>query len=566
MVLYVCALLLALLSWQPVDAQELRWSVRVHPAVIAGIDPDQLRLGRLSLPSLVDRLKRDAFAADVGRFLETCARKGVSEVVLDGIQPEVKGLYFRSQDLENRGWVPLVDVLRLIAEQAESRGLTVGLDLSELGIHARGLYQGEFGLEEVRAVSVPDLDPLLKEISTAYPVKTISEEDFPAAWFEPLTRLSRELGIRHVHRASADDIVSLTGEGQRTTPLEAFAEGMLLSTRDYYAILGPGVESAVTNGSLPLVLAPDRPILEISEQPEGRLFLEACLFFRAVQAPPREVTVAATTQALENPTATTVRRVQELVKLSDPALPELNLVVLGRPRRSLDPGHVAWLQLAANLEPMMLAFGAAGLRTVMTDQVRLGAAAYYIYVAGDIEEDWSRIEHALRGLPAASPVFVQFGSEPTPGLLRQVSTFFNLPEAAWIKAIIPPLGVFRGRRMSFQGIDLYQARVPTGYLQFQTRPEQRLMEDLTGRPLITRNSADGNRYFVNSNLVHRDVAFPISNLLAGGRGLQRPAVCFIAVGQRTAFWALADTEVEWIHPQSGARLVVEMRKNGFHLE
>jgi hypothetical protein len=202
----------------------------------------------------------------------------------------------------------------------------------------------------------------------------------------------------------------------------------------------------------------------------------------------------------------------------------------------------------------------------MTDRVLPEARAYYAYVAGNARTEWRECEAALEQRDRGIPVFVQLGSEPQGALLDDLIRFLGLHSAGWHSGILPPVGVYRGRQITFKGPDLYDGHVPAGYLQLGVDPPQVVMADASGSPLIVSSRSRPDRFFVNSNLIHRDVAFPVSHLLTSGRGLQRPASCFIAVGKKTAFWALADTEVEWIHPQTGRRLVLEMKEGGFHVE
>ncbi|MFB3902212.1 MAG: hypothetical protein ACE15E_02060 [Acidobacteriota bacterium] len=542
-----------------------RWAVRVHPAVLAGLEYSDLERGRVSPAEVVDKLKAADFGNQLVSFLELCRRHGISEVILDGVQPELKGIYFHSPVLESAGWVVLADVLAQLRTEAGKRDMKVGLNLSELGIHARGLYEQEYGLEAVRKTPIGGLEPLFQGLRGTYSLASVSEEEFPALWFQPVLDLSRRLGFTYVHRVTADEVVNLTTGSHKTTPIDVFPEALVLSARDVDRVLARGVEAAVTNGSLPLMLSPTAAV-EVSDLHQGRLFLEGGVLFRALQTAPLAFTLEASRETLTRLTPGLFSRAEDLTEQHDASAPLLNLVVLGSPRATLDAGQVAWLQLAANLEPLSLAFGAAGFRVRMTDRVLPDAHAYYVYLAGDAREPWSKCEAVLRQRDRDVPVFVQLGSEPLKPLLDELGRFLGFRSASWVKGIIPPVGVYKGRQMSYKGPDLYNGHVPAGYLQLAVDPQQVLMSDASRNALITVSLSAPRRFFVNSNLIHRDVAFPLSHLLTSGRGLQRPAACFIAVGKRTVFWALASGEVEWIHPRNGQRLVLEMKEGGFHVE
>lgn len=543
-----------------------RWAVRVHPAVLAGVDYADMESGRISPAEVVEKLKATDFGTQLVSFLELGRRQGISEIILDGFQPELKAIYFRSPDLESAGWVVLADVLGQLRTEATKRGLKVGLSLSELGIHARGLYDQDYGLQTVKKLPLTELDPLCRSLAGTYGLASVSEEEFPVLWFQPLFNLSQSLGFSYIRRVSADNIVSLTTGPQKTTPLNAFSPSMRLSTRDIDPLLASGVEAAVTNGSLPLMLSPERIAVEASDLHQGRLFLEGAILFRALQAAPETFTLEASRETLTRLTPGLVKRATDLAGQHDTSAPLLDLVVLGTPQAKLDAGQIAWLQLAANLEPLSLAFGSAGFQVRMTSQVLPDARAYYVYIAGDARQEWSQCQAALEKRSEDVPVFVQLGSEPQKPLLDELSRFLGFRSAGWVDGIIAPIGLYKGRQVTYKGPDLYEGHVPAGYLQLTVDSQQALMTEGSGNPLITVSSRGSNRFFVNSNLIGRDVAYPLSQLLSSGRGLQRPAACFIAVGKKTAFWALADTEVEWVHPRTGERLVLEMKKGGFHVE
>jgi hypothetical protein len=61
------------------------------------------------------------------------------------------------------------------------------------------------------------------------------------------------------------------------------------------------------------------------------------------------------------------------------------------------------------------------------------------------------------------------------------------------------------------------------------------------------------------------MAFPLSRLLTNGKAFQKPAACLISMGKKTAFWALHDTEVDWINPRTGAGVLLEMKEQGFYV-
>lgn len=548
----------------PIQAKEIHWAVRVHPGVLIGLTQADLAPSGLAPDEVVERLRRDDVQTRVGDFVALCVRKGVSEILMEGVQPELKGIYFRSPRLEQLGWVPLVDALAVLQEQAGKRGVKIGLVLSELGVHARGLYGADFGLDGVTKLDLTGLETVSRGLKTQYQLSSILEGDFPAAWIAPFERLATQLGFRYIRSSSADDLVNLTEEGQRTTPLAAFPKSLTLATRDESPLISAEASSAVTNGSLPLAVPSEKPpAIELTARSSGWLFLEGGAFFRAAQAAPDSIIWSADREVLERITPALLTRAQALADGYDGNAPRLDLVALAHPAGRLDAGQQAWLQLASNLEPIFLFAGAAGYRVSLTGEIRPDARAYYIYLAGNAVEKWKQAEATL-GTIADRPVFVQFGSAPTPEMLRAVSQFLGLPQAEWEAGIPPPVGVFRGRQLVFKGIDLYGGRIQTGFLRFQAPASSAPVRDSAGLPLIWMDPKAPLRFFVNSNLIGRDVAYPLSNLITSGRALQAPAACFISVGAKSVFWALGDTSVDWINPRTGDRISLDMKTYGFY--
>lgn len=558
-------LLFLLFSHAWAFGQAPRWSIHTHPGLIAGLSHEDF-LGRKMSPLEIPALLQDpVFVRRLESFLDLCVEKGIEEVIVDGIQPELAGMYFRSPLLETHGWKVLFDVFEVLREKANQRRLRVGIGFSELGIHSRGLYERDYGLDKVKPLAVSELEPVLDDLVERYGLHSVTEEEFPSSWFLPLRQWAEGRGIRYVHRAHTDDIVSFAAAGERTTALVVYSGAQALSTRDYFPVVFAGQENGVVNGSLPLLMPGHARFVETSAWFSGPLFLENLVLFRTIDSAPEEFSFRAGPKDLEALSLRLRRRVNELVAAHDPAAPVLNLVVLGKPAERLDAGQVGWLQLVANLEPILLGAGAAGLRTVMTEKPVSEAAAYYVYLAGPHPEDWMGAENFLRGVED-KPVIVQLGAPLSENLLWRVMSYLEIREAHWQQEKLPTTGTYLNQRLAFQGIDLYEGNVPAGYLDFKTQPQQVLMRAETKLiPLIYRHPRSPI-YFVNGNVLHREMAFPVSQLLSNGRGLQKPAVCFIAVGKKTAFWALQDTEVDWIHPGTGLRLVLEMKKNGFHIE
>lgn len=568
--LFLWLLLFGVLNATP-PRSSLRWSIHTHPGLLAGLDREDLLDPAASPLRILPYLEKPSFTHRIESFLDLCLKRGIAEVILDGIQPELAGIYFRSPHLERLGWKPLFDVFEVVERKATLRKIEVGISLSELGIHARGFYgkpfasQGQHALDQVKRLTASDLEPFLSELLDRYHLHSVTEEEFPASWFSPLQDLSQKLGFRYIHRGHTDDIVAFSGVGQRSTPLEAYSTIEALSSRDYFPIISPGQENGVVNGSLPLIVPSRRRFVETSPWFSGTLFMENLILFRALQTAPEEITLLMGPSDLQALSPDVFPRASGLRATFEPARPLLNLVISGKPIDRLDSGHVAWLHLVANLESILLGAHAAGLRPALTEHLLPEAAAYYVYLAGPSGSDWIRLEKSLTNIEK-KPLILQLGAPPTEDLLWRILRFLGISEGTWRQEILPPIGVYRNQRVAFQGINLYEGKVPTGYLYFEPEPESLLMVDPTWVPLIHRHPKLPHRFFINGNLLHREMAFPISQLLADAKGLQNPAVCFISVGKKTAFWALEDTEVDWVHPQTGARLVLEMKKNGFHVE
>ena len=542
-----------------------RWSLHTHPGLLAGFKRQELPTGTAGALAVVERLKESDFTQKLEQFLDLCVQKAVSEIIVDGIQPELKGIYFHSERLESLGWKPLYDLFELLCLKSAERDIQVGISLTELGIHARGFYEGEFGLDAVRKITSQDLDPLFRELMERYPLRSVSEEEFPASWFVPVQGLAQQYGFRYVHRANTDDIVSLTGLGQRTTPLDAYSGLGTLSSRDYFPLVALGQENGVVNGSFPLIFPKHRRLIETNPWSSGKPFMENLILFRLLQTAAEEVTLLVGPDELSSLSYDLLVRAQRFLNLHDPSTPLMNLVVSGKARNRLDPGHVGWLHLVANLEPILLGVQAAGFRPLISEAPLRDAAAYYLYLVGPEVDDWIELERFLAGVEE-KPVLVQLGGEISEELFSRVMTFLGIEKGQWRQGILPGSGLFRQQEVAFKGIDLYQGNVPTGWVHFEPKLAHLIMADSTSTPLIYRHPRISSRFLLNGNLLHREMGFPISQLLSDGKALQKPAICFIAVGKKTAFWALEDTEVDWIDPRTGEGILLEMKSGGFYLK
>lgn len=541
-----------------------RWSVRTHPGLIAGLKHADYVSERISPADVPPLVEKPEFSNQIDTFLDLCVQKGISEVIIDALQPELGGIYFRSEILERFGWKPLPDVFDLLRPKAASRNIKIGISLSELGIHARGFYSDEYPLDKLQALQDSDFEPFLGELVQKYGIASVSEEEFPASWLRPFQDASEKHQLRYIHRANTDDVVAFTGVGQRTTPIKAYNGLRILSSRDYHPLTFPGQESGMANGSLPLLFATKGEV-EASPWFSGRRFMENALLFRAVQWAPEEFVLLVGPDELASVSPELLRNVSEFNGMHDPSRPLLNIVIKGEPKERLDSGHIGWLQSVSNLEPILLGAGAAGFRTILSVTPLREAAAYYVYLAGPSVTEWIELERNLSGVEK-KPVLLQFGSAPSEDVFWRVMGFLEIKEGEWNQGILPAAGMFRNQKVNFQGLDLYQGHVPSGYVRFKPDLRAILMVDPGFVPLIYQHPKIATLFFINGNLLHREMAFPISQLLTDGRGLQKPSTCFIAVGKKTAFWALEETHVDWINPQTGENVVLEMKENGFYVQ
>lgn len=541
-----------------------RWSVRTHPGLIAGLKHADYVHERISPADIPPLLEKPEFSNQIDAFLDLCVQKGISEVIVDALQPELAGIYFRSEILERLGWKPLPDVFGLLRSKAASRTIEIGMSLSELGIQARGFYSDEYPLDKLQPLQRSDFEPFIGELVEQYGIASVTEEEFPASWLGPFQEASERRQLRYIHRGNTDDIVAFAGVGQRTTPIKAYNRLKILSSRDYYPLAFPGQESGMANGSLQLLFSIQGEV-EASPWFSGQRFLENALRFRALQFAPDEFVLLVGPDELAAVSPDLLRNVDEFHERHDSSRPILNIVIKGEPKERLDPGHIGWLQSVSNLEPILLGAGAAGFRTLLSATPLGEAAAYYVYLAGPSVTEWIELERKLAGVEK-KPVVLQFGSAPSEDVFWRVMGFLEIKEGKWNQGILPTAGMFRNQKVNFQGLDLYEGNIPTGYVRFKPDLRSILMVDPGFVPLIYQHPKIATRFFINGNLLHREMAFPVSQLLTDGRGLQNPSTCFIAVGKKTAFWALEDTHVDWINPQTGENVVLEMKGNGFYVK
>lgn len=540
----------------------LVFSIHTHPGLVAGMTREDFWSGGFSAQDVVSRLKEPDFSGRVDAFLDTCVQRGISEVILDVVQPELQGIYFRSRALEELGWKPLFDVLEVVTPRARSRNLRLGVSLTELGVHGRGLYDDEYGLDRVPPLPAARLGDVLGELVKRYRLDSVTEEEFSAEWMSAARDASAGHGFRYVHRAGTDDIVGLTGVGQRTTPLAAYEGLPYLSSRDFFRLATAREETGVSNGTFALAVPGPRRLVQTSSWFSGDAFMRNLLSFRAVTSAPDEVTFLFGPEELRALPTGFLAQIDRLRSHYDPELPVLNLVVAGGPGTRLDPGHVGWLNLVVNLEPILMGTFAGAYRPVLTSRPLPDPAVHYIYLAGPEAADWMEIEKIL--LESGRPVLIQLGAPLPEDLLQRVLALAGVREARWRSGELPSQAFFRGHSLALRGPDFYQGNVPAGYVDFEAREDQILLSGTGGLPVIYQHPDEPERFFINGARLHRDVAFPLSQILTGGMGLQEPSSCLIGVGKRTAFWALEDTDVDWIDPRTGERVTLEMKRDGFY--
>ena len=540
-----------------------RFSVRTHPGLLAGLTWQDFRRATFAPAEMLDLLESPDFPSRVETFLKLCGQRGISEVIVDGIQPELGGIYFRSTPLENRGWRPLPDVFSLLAASTNQQGIRLGINLSELGVHARGFLDDHPIVRRIAPLSRPDLTPFLEELRHRYGVESVAAEEFPADWVCPLSKWAQQLGLRYLHRGNADDIVTFASADPRSTPTRVYPCLSFLSTKDYRYLSSQQDPNGLVNGSLPLLANGPRLAVETTPWYSGSRFMANLLRFRTLQAAPQEFTLWMGPQELEVLPSDLLREVSQMRRHYDSSLPELNLVVLGGPQGRLDAGHRSWLHLVSNLEPIVMAVQAAGMRPVLTHRPLPGVAGYFVYLADPSPDDWAELERL--GAEASGPVLIQFGARARPEVQRQVLRFLGIEEGEWWSGVLPDFGLYRGLKVSVRGTDFYGGKVATGSIRFTPDINDVLMVDAAREPILYRSRSRPQRFLINGSLLHRQMAFPISQLLTDGRALQSPSDCFIAVGHKTAFWALQDTEVNWIDPRSGESVSLEMKQGGFYV-
>ena len=489
---WVCAVVLtfcgilsgpALLSRQAILP---RFSIRTHPGLLAGLTWQDFRQGGFTRADLLDRLRSSEFSVQVEAFLKRCRDRGITEVIVDGVQPELGGIYFRSDHLEARGWKRLTDVFALLAEQTTQHGLRLGINLSELGVHSRGFFQDQPVLRRIMPLEAGDLEPLVVEMRNRYGLVSLTAEEFPVSWFCPLTQIVEKLGLRYVHRGNSDDIITFAGANPRSTPIQAYPCISFLSTRDYRHLTSPQEPNGVVNGSLPLLINGPKRMVETTSWYSGTRFMRNLLRFRAVQAAPEEVTLWMGHKELKQLPLDLIHDVSRMRTLHDPSLPLLNLLVLGSPRKGLDSGHQAWLHLVANLEPILMAVQAAAMRPVLSQRPLSGMAGYYLYLAAPSLIEWSEAERQLDG-ETSKPILIQFGAEARPEVQRRILRFLEIEEGDWQSGSVPDPGLYRGKKVPVQGMDFYGGKVATGSIHFSPDIKDVLMVDASQQPILYRS-------------------------------------------------------------------------------
>ncbi len=218
-----------------------------------------------------------------------------------------------------------------------------------------------------------------------------------------------------------------------------------------------------------------------------------------------------------------------------------------------------------NTPAIVNTFTSLGFSVVATRDTVLGdAEAYFMLVAGgtDPANAAPLPDFVLPVLNGDKPAFLQpvFGipdANDAPGW-DAIAEFFGLPatDTRTLPGSLPPTATFGGSTLRWGGVDLYltprMEELPAATIDTSTARVMLAGETGSGRLALVVGK--GNKYLVNSNVVHLEASFVFSGLLGGP--LHAPATADIVVApHRVLVLAEYDTQIDLDLPWSGATAI-----------
>lgn len=257
----------------------------------------------------------------------------------------------------------------------------------------------------------------------------------------------------------------------------------------------------------------------------------------------------------------------ELMDLRAEAINERPIANLALDRGALFGGSYipAWSSLQVSAPAIVGVFTALGYRVVATiDSLLPEAEMYYVLLAGgtdaaNVAPPPDFVETLLAG---EKPVFFQ----PTYGIpddsddpsWQPFRSRFGLPagETQTVFNEIPEIALYNGHETAWGGIALYVTpcveSLPTGQID-TTVASIALSADVSGQE-IALIVASNNAWLINSNVIHLESSYILSDLLAGP--VNEPAGADIVITtERALVFAEYDTDVDVDLPWTGTTRV-----------
>jgi hypothetical protein len=253
----------------------------------------------------------------------------------------------------------------------------------------------------------------------------------------------------------------------------------------------------------------------------------------------------------------------EVVSYADQSIgdrPIANLVIDLSPIYS-GSFYPTWYALMLNASAIVNTYASMGYKVVASvDSVVDEADAYFVLLAGG--SDYSNVadlpDYVMPLLEGSKPVFV----EPTYGIPDDndasswipLRGYFGLPggDTQSLSNIIPATVQYAGKAVPWGGIRLYLTpiieRLPVS--QIDTSKANVVLSANVSADDVALTLQHGNKFLINSNLIHLGASYIISDLIGGP--INSPALADISITENKALiFAEHDTDVDIDLPWNG---------------
>jgi hypothetical protein len=477
---------------------------------------------------------------------------------------------FPSTTLQANGYPTnsfFTSVLEPLVQAADQHGITVNFDGWE--VIAEANY--DTAAAGVGYITVPELSDIVQDV-LSLGVNLISEEQFGGGYIQTIQATTSQAGATHETTA---------GLWWQYDYANLIADEQLGNAFSFYPYDQAEVDSVISTGSqsYPANLGLLHVIVESAKHYgfptsiavgsfgtfESHNWKNVMLFTQIIHAPNRfSVEESDTDMLIWTPGFNFMDYVgNEVVSYADQSIgdrPIANLVVDLSPLYS-GSYYPTWHALLLNASAIVNTYASMGYDVVASvDSVIDEADAYFVLLAGG--SDYTNVaelpDYVMPLLDGSKPVFIQ----PTYGIPDDndasswipLQEYFGLPsgDTQSLSDAIPATVQYDGKTVLWGGIWLYLTpiveQLPVSQID-TSAAKVALSGDVSSDDvaLIIRR---GNKFLINSNLIHLGAAYVLSDLIGGP--INSPALADIVITEDKAMiFAEHDTDIDIDLPWNG---------------